>query len=262
MHPQQDLSHATQFVREDSSSTKLIIEDCERGPWYFVSERCALVWRAIWVRFCTEIWHSVDLLLSSLNYMPRAKSITEIVLRIWDWLARVDSSLSCRTFKSEQRIIFKLLDMSCWSMLHLTSIWLYTVITIACTSCRTTKIHMFRLFPNVGRFNERLVLSLASNRNCILMDDELNILPTSTHVKDIHPIERNPDGSAAIPESASKAELKDLVTSLQDTQVRSSIFSTNGPSWFTLWSILRWSKQNEAIANLQIQYVGDVSWVS
>lgn len=33
-----------------------------------------------------------------------------------------------------------------------------------------------------GRFNERLVLSLASCQNCILMDDELNILPTSTHV--------------------------------------------------------------------------------
>ncbi len=30
-----------------------------------------------------------------------------------------------------------------------------------------------------GRFNERLVLSLASCANCILMDDELNILPTS-----------------------------------------------------------------------------------
>lgn len=36
---------------------------------------------------------------------------------------------------------------------------------------------------HAGRFNERLVLSLASCRNCILMDDELNILPTSTHVR-------------------------------------------------------------------------------
>ena len=30
------------------------------------------------------------------------------------------------------------------------------------------------------RFNERLVLSLASNPNCLLMDDELNVLPTSS----------------------------------------------------------------------------------
>lgn len=36
-----------------------------------------------------------------------------------------------------------------------------------------------------GRFNERLVLSLASCQNCILMDDELNILPTSTHVRSL-----------------------------------------------------------------------------
>jgi hypothetical protein len=34
-----------------------------------------------------------------------------------------------------------------------------------------------------GRFNERMVLSLATCQNCILMDDELNILPTSTHVR-------------------------------------------------------------------------------
>ena len=51
------------------------------------------------------------------------------------------------------------------------------------------------------------------------MDDELNILPTSTHVKDIQPIERNPDGSALVPASKSADELKDLVTSLQDTMV-------------------------------------------
>jgi N-acetyltransferase 10 len=31
-----------------------------------------------------------------------------------------------------------------------------------------------------GRFNERLVLSLASNPACLLLDDELNVLPTSS----------------------------------------------------------------------------------
>ena len=51
------------------------------------------------------------------------------------------------------------------------------------------------------------------------MDDELNILPTSTHVKDIQPIERNPDGSALVPASKSAEELKDLVISMQDTMV-------------------------------------------
>ncbi|KAL4434095.1 hypothetical protein ABPG75_000536 [Micractinium tetrahymenae] len=71
-----------------------------------------------------------------------------------------------------------------------------------------------------GRFNERLVLSLASCQNCILMDDELNILPTSTHVKYIQPIATNPDGTPAVelPQAAARAELKELTDSLADTQ--------------------------------------------
>jgi hypothetical protein len=36
-------------------------------------------------------------------------------------------------------------------------------------------------FP--GRFNERLVLSLASCPHCLIMDDELNVLPTSTLIR-------------------------------------------------------------------------------
>ena len=77
--------------------------------------------------------------------------------------------------------------------------------------------------PNLaGRFNERLVLSLASNTACLLMDDELNILPTSSHVKHIEPIQLHPDGTPAVPnsEAQSAAELKDLAASLEDTQVR------------------------------------------
>lgn len=72
-----------------------------------------------------------------------------------------------------------------------------------------------------GRFNERLVLSLASNTACLLMDDELNILPTSSHVKHIEPIQLHPDGTPAVPnsEAQSAAELKDLASSLEDTQV-------------------------------------------
>jgi hypothetical protein len=37
--------------------------------------------------------------------------------------------------------------------------------------------------PAAGRFNERLVLSLASNPHCLIMDDELNVLPTSTLIR-------------------------------------------------------------------------------
>ena len=39
-----------------------------------------------------------------------------------------------------------------------------------------------------GRFNERFLFSLASCKACIVMDDELNILPISSHIKSINPV--------------------------------------------------------------------------
>lgn len=39
------------------------------------------------------------------------------------------------------------------------------------------------------RFNERFLLSLSKNKNCIVMDDELNILPISDHINEIKPID-------------------------------------------------------------------------
>ncbi|GAB4815551.1 hypothetical protein N2152v2_002597 [Parachlorella kessleri] len=78
-----------------------------------------------------------------------------------------------------------------------------------------------------GRFNERLVLSLASCPSAILMDDELNILPTSTHVKYIQPLPTNADGTPAVetPGSAAAAELKELASSLADTQPAGALVS-------------------------------------
>jgi len=35
----------------------------------------------------------------------------------------------------------------------------------------------------VNRFNERFILSLASNPAAIFLDDQLNILPVSSHIK-------------------------------------------------------------------------------
>ena len=40
----------------------------------------------------------------------------------------------------------------------------------------------------VGRFNERFILSLASCTNCLVLDDELNVLPISKHAKNIVPL--------------------------------------------------------------------------
>jgi N-acetyltransferase 10 len=79
----------------------------------------------------------------------------------------------------------------------------------------------------VPRFNERLVLSLAGCNSCILMDDELNILPTSTHVRHIQPIPTNPDGTPVVPSAnaAANAELKDLTESLREVQPAGALVS-------------------------------------
>lgn len=43
------------------------------------------------------------------------------------------------------------------------------------------------------RFNERFILSLTNTKNCLVMDDELNILPISAHMNEIVPAEKNVD---------------------------------------------------------------------
>uniref|UniRef100_A0A3B4H6P9 RNA cytidine acetyltransferase n=1 Tax=Pundamilia nyererei TaxID=303518 RepID=A0A3B4H6P9_9CICH len=66
----------------------------------------------------------------------------------------------------------------------------------------------------VGRFNERFILSLASCKNCVVIDDQLNILPISTHMANIKPVP--PKTQDRLPPR--EQELKDLKESLQDTQ--------------------------------------------
>jgi len=65
----------------------------------------------------------------------------------------------------------------------------------------------------VNRFNERFILSLASNKNSIFLDDQLNILPVSSHIRNI---EKLPPGIMNV--SDHEAELAELKASLQDTQ--------------------------------------------
>ena len=67
----------------------------------------------------------------------------------------------------------------------------------------------------VARFNERFILSLGSCESCLVVDDELNVLPISggKNVKPLPP--PNPDDEDANP---SKKELKDIKDSLGDTQ--------------------------------------------
>jgi|TARA_B100000683_G_scaffold229159_1_gene229483 N-acetyltransferase 10 len=62
----------------------------------------------------------------------------------------------------------------------------------------------------VARFNERFTLSLGACPTCIMMDDELNILPISSHIRGIEPMEEREDGEAS--------ELTDLKESMAEVE--------------------------------------------
>lgn len=67
----------------------------------------------------------------------------------------------------------------------------------------------------VGRFNERFILSLASCKNCMVIDDQLNILPISSHIANIKPLPPKSQDAELTPE---EQELQEVKLSLQDTQ--------------------------------------------
>jgi tRNA(Met) C34 N-acetyltransferase TmcA len=53
-----------------------------------------------------------------------------------------------------------------------------------------------------GRFNERFILSLTGCQSCVVMDDELNVLPISSHIRNIKPfvkpeVSQVPTGAAS-----------------------------------------------------------------
>ncbi|OQS05481.1 N-acetyltransferase 10 [Thraustotheca clavata] len=65
----------------------------------------------------------------------------------------------------------------------------------------------------VARFNERFILSLSSCDKCLVLDDELNVLPISKHARNIEALP--PVEDEMTPE---QRELHDLKESLRDTQ--------------------------------------------
>ncbi|XP_048463122.1 RNA cytidine acetyltransferase isoform X2 [Rhincodon typus] len=67
----------------------------------------------------------------------------------------------------------------------------------------------------VGRFNERFILSLASCKNCVVINDQLDILPLSSHISNIKPIPPKSMDERLMPQ---EVELKELKESLHDTQ--------------------------------------------
>lgn len=73
----------------------------------------------------------------------------------------------------------------------------------------------------VNRFNERFLLSLGLSSNCLVVDDELNILPISSHVKKIKKItlaDAEVDAKTASYVSQNEGDLNDLKETMSDTQ--------------------------------------------
>lgn len=70
----------------------------------------------------------------------------------------------------------------------------------------------------VGRFNERFLLSLASCKRCLVVDDQLNVLPLSSHNLKIEPVQK-------LTLSEEQSELDALKENLQDTQPISSLIN-------------------------------------
>ncbi|XP_069755546.1 RNA cytidine acetyltransferase [Narcine bancroftii] len=67
----------------------------------------------------------------------------------------------------------------------------------------------------VGRFNERFILSLASCKNCIVINDHLDILPISSHILNIKSV---PPKSTDENLTPGEIELREIKESLRDTQ--------------------------------------------
>lgn len=74
----------------------------------------------------------------------------------------------------------------------------------------------------VARFNERFILSLTSCQQCLVVDDQLNILPISSNSLEIEPLVAKSTQDSKSPE---ELELITLKESMQDTQPAGSIVS-------------------------------------
>lgn len=66
------------------------------------------------------------------------------------------------------------------------------------------------------RFNERLVLSLKECPACLVVDDELNILPISIHAKNVKPLKEGDELEEGV--SAHEQELQELKDTTAETQ--------------------------------------------
>eukprot|EP00268_Persea_americana_P066419 TRINITY_DN9034_c1_g1_i1.p1 TRINITY_DN9034_c1_g1~~TRINITY_DN9034_c1_g1_i1.p1 ORF type:complete len:1032 (+),score=211.38 TRINITY_DN9034_c1_g1_i1:177-3272(+) len=66
---------------------------------------------------------------------------------------------------------------------------------------------------SASRFNERFLLSIASCKACVVMDDELNVLPISSHIRSITPVSVAEDSEGL---TEPERDLKNLKEQLHD----------------------------------------------
>ena len=71
----------------------------------------------------------------------------------------------------------------------------------------------------IPRFNERFILSLGKCHNCLVCDDELNVLPVSRKALQnlSSPLEKGDAGQVIVHKTAEQEELQQLIESLLDT---------------------------------------------
>jgi len=72
----------------------------------------------------------------------------------------------------------------------------------------------------VARFNERFILSLAACEDCLILDDELNVLPLSRG-KDIVPLDE--EDLEFVQEQGDEAKLKELKDSLGNEKLKQDL---------------------------------------
>jgi len=77
----------------------------------------------------------------------------------------------------------------------------------------------------IARFNERFLLSLGANPSCLVVDDELNVLPLSA-AKDIVPLD--PDGGVGVGRSAGKSKRKELQGEAELAALKEGLRDTPG----------------------------------
>jgi N-acetyltransferase 10 len=72
----------------------------------------------------------------------------------------------------------------------------------------------------VARFNERFILSLTSCKACLVVDDELNILPISSHSRSIVPIQHKSEHQLL---TESEIKLKELKKEVKETPIAGAL---------------------------------------